>query len=75
MQIEQPFTSIYASNWIVFSAQNLDHILNAIGINKCSGIAQEKSTLTRRALQEAAALISTLSTQLGVMLTSKKAPY
>ena len=30
--MEQPFVSIYASNWIVFSAQNLDHILNAIGI-------------------------------------------
>ena len=40
-------------------------------LNKCSEIAQEKLTLTRRELQELVALTSRLTTQLGIMLTSK----
>ena len=40
-------------------------------LNKCSEIAQEKLTLTRRELQEVMTLTSTLTTQLGIMLTSK----
>ena len=40
-------------------------------LNKCSEITQEKFPLTRRELQEVVALTSTLTTQLGIMLTSK----
>ena len=40
-------------------------------LNKDSEIAQEKLALTRRELQKVVALTSTLTTQLGRMLTSK----
>ena len=40
-------------------------------LNKCSVIAQEKLALIRRELQEAVVLTSKLTTQLGIMLTSK----
>ena len=40
-------------------------------LNKRSEIAQEELTLTRRELQEVAALTSKLTTQLGKILTSE----
>ena len=40
-------------------------------LKKCSEIAQEKLTLTRRELQEIVALTSKRTTQLEIMLTSK----
>ena len=42
-------------------------------LNKSSELAQEKLTLIRRELQEIVALISTLTTQLELILISKNA--